>query len=60
LRPVYRWNPLPFGLDATAKKAWKAANPRKFLGKYGGYGDNRFYGLNCGYRYGVRVSKPQA
>jgi hypothetical protein len=28
---------------------------RRFAGKYGGYGDNTFCGLNCGYRWAVLV-----
>lgn len=29
-----------------------------WCGSWGSYGDNRFCGLRCGYRYAVRTTKP--
>jgi hypothetical protein len=57
LRANFEYNPMPFGLRTDAeRKAWRKANPRRFFGTYGGYSDNRFCGLYCGYRYAVRVT----
>jgi ribosomal protein L6P/L9E len=38
------------------RKAWKKANPPEFLGTYGRHRDNRFCGLNCGYRYALKIT----
>ena len=63
LRPVFKWNPMPYTLlgggeeNEKLRQAWKTLNPKQFTGKYGGYGDSRFCGLNCGYRYALYVTK---
>jgi hypothetical protein len=42
--------------DDTRRKAFERDH-KIFKGTYGGYGDNRFCGLNCGYRYAVAHTK---
>lgn len=57
LRPNFKWNPVPYCLSTEERKIWKKANPPEFKGTYGGYGDNRFCGLNCGYHWAVAHSR---
>lgn len=57
LRPNFKWIERPFNLSEEALRQWKQDNPRQFLGTYGGYGDNLFCGLGCGYQYAVHRSK---
>jgi hypothetical protein len=47
------------GLTEDERKQWRKNHPPQFLGTYGGYSDNRFCGLNCGYSWAVRHSQPQ-
>lgn len=42
------------------RKQFRKDNPPEFTGKFGGYGDNRFCGLNCGYQWAVAHTKPQS
>jgi len=60
LRPNYGYDvPRPwFGEDYDGKKAKQFEHEHKiFKGTYGGYGDNRFCGLNCGYRWAIKHSR---
>lgn len=57
LRPNFKWIERPFNLRGEALRQWKRDNPRQFLGTYGGYRDNRFCGLGCGYSFAVRNSR---
>jgi hypothetical protein len=56
LRPNYRNPEMPFAVygNPQAKRAWSKANPKQFKGTYGGYGDNRFCSLTCGYGWAIR------
>jgi hypothetical protein len=60
LRPNFHRESVPYSLYGSSKEqeqqAWKKAHPRQFLGTYGGYRDNRFCGLNCGYQYALKVT----
>lgn len=66
LRPQFQTNtpgsglPGPF-LWGDELAQWKKDHPgwKKFTGHYGGYSDDRFCGLNCGYKWAVRHSHPQ-
>lgn len=51
---------LPVFQDKSSKRFYRMENTqrilrRRWLGTYGSYGDGFFCGLNCGYRYGVRL-----
>lgn len=37
----------------ASRETWHSV----WLGDWGGYGDNHFHGLNCGYRYGLRIAR---
>jgi hypothetical protein len=45
-------------LTDAERKEWRKDHPPQFLGTYGGYMDNRFCGLNCGYKWAIDHSKP--
>ena len=42
--------------DGSQRKAFERDH-KIFEGTYGGYGDNRFCGLNCGYRWAFNHTK---
>jgi len=45
--------------NSEARKQWEAEHPKQFMGTYGGYSDNLFCGLRCGYRWAVKqLTKP--
>jgi hypothetical protein len=56
LKPIYEWGAGYWEGTMQQRLEWKKANPKVFSGKYGGYGDNRFCGLNCGYNYAIRFT----
>jgi hypothetical protein len=41
------------------REQFRKDHPPQFIGTYGGYRDNRFCTLTCGYRWAVAHSKPQ-
>jgi hypothetical protein len=43
-----------FKMTLAERKAWRKTHPKVFLGTYGTYGDSRFCGLNCGYRWALQ------
>jgi hypothetical protein len=71
LRPVFEQHLPGWGVPSSpdyipgpslygdALRAYKETHEWKtFTGRYGGYGDNRFCGLNCGYGYAKRITAP--
>lgn len=63
LRPNYGYDvPRPwFAEDYDGAKARQFELEHKvFKGTYGRYRDNRFCGLNCGYTWAVRHTRPQS
>lgn len=47
--PEYEETSCSRPLTEAERKQWRKDHPAVFKGTYGGYGDNRFCGLNCGY-----------
>jgi len=62
LRPNYDYDiPRPWfheDYDGSKRKQFEREH-KIFKGTYGGYADNRFCGLNCGYAWAVRNSAPR-
>jgi hypothetical protein len=45
------------GRRKAEREDWEKANPPRFTGHYGRFGDDRFCGISCGYQYALRKTK---
>jgi len=57
--PEYEDAPESRPTTEAERKQWRKDHPPVWRGTYGGYKDNRFCGLNCGYDWAVRHTQPQ-
>ena len=54
--PTYEDAPESRSLTPEERKQWRMDHPPYFLGTYGSFGDSRFCGQVCGYRYAVKMT----